>query len=122
LQKAVQAVLSRGLQDPRVRGLLSVTRVDISPDQRHATVWVSVLPEEHAELALHGLRHATRHIQYQVARSVTTRRMPLLAFRLDRAIKKQAEVLAAIERGRQRVDESSGVRTSEDTTGEESAS
>jgi ribosome-binding factor A len=104
LQRAVQEVISRGLNDPRVRGLISVTSVTISEDRREATVRVSVLPAEHAELTMHGLRHATPHVQSKVANTVRARRVPTLHFRLDESLKKQADVLAAIRRNESQED------------------
>ena len=102
IQRAMQRILARGLSDPRVRGLISVTDVKVSDDGAHATILVSVLPEHHAELTLHGLRHAAGHIRTLLGREVQVRRLPRLAFRLDKSIKKQAEVLTALATARQR--------------------
>ena len=79
-----------------------MTSVDLSPDGRQASVNVSVIPEKFAELTVHGLVHATGHIRSQVAAGMATRRVPKLTFRLDTSLKKQASVLAAINRGRRR--------------------
>lgn len=92
IRAAVQAVLSRGLGDPRVRGLISVTRVDVALDLAQAKVYVSVLPAEQAPLAMHGLRSAAGHIQSEIARDVVARRMPRLSFSLDDSLKKQAMI------------------------------
>ena len=102
IRRAVQDILSRGLNDPRVRGLVSVTRVKLSPDLAEAAIGVSVLPEEHADLAFKGICHATPHIQAEVGRRVALRRVPRIRFTLDRTLKNQAETLAAINRGRRR--------------------
>lgn len=98
VRHAVQRVLSRGVNDPRVRGLVSVTKVDITPDLAEARVYVSILPAEHAELTMHGLRSAARHIQGEIADEVASRRLPRLVFKLDESLKKQAEIDAAIGR------------------------
>src|SRR4051812_1897982 len=92
----VQAVLSRGLNDPRVRGLISVTKVEVLPDLSEARIHVSILPAEHSELTMHGLRSAAGHIQREIAPAVTMKRMPRLSFRLDESLKKQAEIDSAI--------------------------
>ncbi len=96
IRRAVQAVLTKGLNDPRVRGLLSVTRVEVSDDLARAAVLVSVVPAEQATLTLHGLQHAARHIQLRVRETVRIRRMPRLVFRLDESIKREAGVYGAI--------------------------
>lgn len=96
IKRAVQTVLTRGLSDPRVRGLISVTKVKVSPDLANATVWVSVLPEEQAKLSLRGVQHAASHIRSQVSSMVAIRKTPRLSFQLDDSLKKQAAIHAAI--------------------------
>lgn len=102
LKRAVATVLQRGLADPRIKGLISVTKVDASTDLKSATVFVSVIPEQHESRTIHGLQDATRHIQQQVKKAVALRLVPHLRFKLDHDLKKQAEVFAAIEEGMKR--------------------
>jgi ribosome-binding factor A len=90
LKRTLQQVLSRGLADPRVKGLITITRIDVSPDLANATVYCTVSPVEHEELSLHGLQSASRWIRRQVADKVRFR------FRVDEKLLKQQEVLASI--------------------------
>ena len=99
LRRELAKVLQRGINDPRVRGLISVTEVDVSPDFRHATCSVSVLPEQHQSRVVHGLNDAAVHIQGELRKGVALRRVPHLRFKLDAGIKRQAQVLAAINEG-----------------------
>lgn len=96
--RAVQEVLSRGLGDPRVRGLITVTGLKMTDDDRTAVVSVSVLPGEHQDLTLHGLNAARAHIRREAMDRIRVREMPALEFRPDESIKKQAELLTAINR------------------------
>ncbi len=96
IQRAVQGQLSRGLNDPRIRGMISVTKVTVSPDLSDATIFVSVMPAEHTNLTLRGLQHAAAHLQRQLARVVRLRRQPRLSFKVDDSIKLAAETFAAI--------------------------
>jgi ribosome-binding factor A len=100
IQRAVQTVLSRGLSDPRIRGLVSVTRVRVDDALSQAAIYVSVLPAEHADLSLKGLEHAASRIRKQIGKAIQLRRMPRLSFHLDESIKKQAEFDAALAEGR----------------------
>ncbi len=102
LKRAVATVIQRGLADPRIRGLISVTQVDVSPDLHNATVYVSIVPVENEALTMHGLRDATRHIQKSVNKQLAMRVVPHLLFKVDRKLKKQAEVYAAIHEAMQR--------------------
>lgn len=96
IRRVVQTLLSRGLNDPRVRGLVSVTSVRLSDDMADATVYVSILPEDCAALTMHGLRQAAGHLQFQLGRALSMRRVPRLSFKLDESLKKQAAIDAAI--------------------------
>ncbi len=94
-------VLARGLQDPRIAGLVTVVGVTVSDDLAEAVVRVSVLPESRETLTLHGLQAAAAHVRREVGDRVRLRRVPRLTFRLDRASKKEAEVLRALARVRE---------------------
>ena len=120
LRRAVQQIITRGLNDPRLRGMISVTEIRVSADLASATVLVSVMPSEHAELTLHGLRHAARHIRSEVGKIVSIRRMPQLSFKLDESLRRQMQVLTAIDEAR-RSDEEMRRRRSK-MQGEESES
>lgn len=96
LRRAVQEVLARGLSDPRVRGIISVTRVGLSPDLADATVYVSVHPADQVTLTMHGLRAAGAHVRAQVARSIALRRVPRITFKLDASRRREADTLRAI--------------------------
>ena len=92
IQRAVQTVISRGLNDPRVRGLVSVTKVLVNDDLSEATVFISVMPAERGPLTMHGLRAATKRIRRDVGGVIRLRRVPRLSFRLDDSIKRQSEL------------------------------
>ena len=96
VREAIQQVIQKGLNDPRVRGLVTVTRVTVSEDLREATVFVSVLPEEHEKLTMHGLEAASRYIRREAAELVALSRMPTLKFKVDRGMKNQAAVFRAL--------------------------
>jgi len=100
LQRAIEQTLTRGLSDPRIRGLISVTEIDLTRDLKLAKVKVSVFPEEHESLTMHGLKDATAHIRRKVMDQIHIREMPRLVFELDNGLKKQAEVMALLAKAR----------------------
>lgn len=105
LEQGVRQVIARGLQDPRIRGLITVTRVEVTEDSKQATIGISVLPAEHQKLTVHGLQSAARHIRREVADLIRTRTMPEFRFVEDGSIKKQAEVLSTLAKVREELDE-----------------
>ena len=92
IRRSLQLLLAKGLNDPRIRGLVSITGVDLSPDHTNARVLVSVLPGEHGPLAVAGLRHAAGRLHGQVGRALRLRRVPRLDFELDDSLKKQPTI------------------------------
>ena len=78
----------------------------VSPDLADASVGISVLPQEHAELTLHGLRSAAGHLQRAVARALSMKRVPRLSFQLDRSLKRLAEIDSALAEARDRGNDS----------------
>jgi ribosome-binding factor A len=64
--------------DERLR-LLTVTAVEVSPDLRHATVYLSSLADEAAE----GLAQHRVQLQQAIGREVRMKRTPQLTFAAD---------------------------------------
>jgi len=104
------------LQRERIKGLVSITRVECSVDLKTARVLVSITPEQHEELTMHGLRDATRFIQNKVKEKVALRVVPHLRFVIDESLKKQAAVLAAIQEGMERSGPDPDAPPASDTT------
>lgn len=96
IRRALQTELSRGLNDPRVQGLVSVTEVELSPDLSNARVRVSVMPEDRSALTLSGLRAGAGFLRRRVMDETRLSRVPRLEFELDDRIKRQAALDAVI--------------------------
>ncbi len=102
LQRKIAEVLQRGLADPRVKGLISVTRVEVTQDLRQAKVFVSVFPQDFERLTLMGLQASTRHIQSELRPRLALRHVPHLAIDLDTKLRRQQEVFDEIAEGLRR--------------------
>lgn len=93
------AILLR-LRDPRVKNV-TVTRVEVSSDLRHAKVYVSVMGEEKTQsLTLRGLNSARGFLQAKVANRLKTRNTPVLQFVLDQGPKRSAETARILRKVR----------------------
>jgi ribosome-binding factor A len=120
LRDAVQQVLAKGLSDPRARGLITITRVTVSPDLKNAEILVSILPDKHQDLTMHALRHAARHIRRQAGELMALHTLPELVFKTDDQLKQQAAVYQALAKVREeREQKERGSRASEGSDGEE---
>jgi ribosome-binding factor A len=108
LQLALQELISRGLQDPRISGLITITSLTVSPDLKTASVGISIMPQERQELTMHGLRAAAGHLRHALGDKLSSRQIPELVFRLDSSLKKQAGVFEALARAREEQDRKTG--------------
>lgn len=105
IQRELQNRLARGLADPRIKGLITVTRVELSDDLKHAKAFISVMPDQHAKLTMHGLTSATGKLRKDVMDRIHIKEMPTLRFVYDEGHKAQMEVMALLEKDRQQREE-----------------
>ncbi|MBQ6890355.1 MAG: 30S ribosome-binding factor RbfA [Oscillospiraceae bacterium] len=91
------ADLLRQLKDPRVQAtMISITRVETTPDLRWAKVYASFLDESKAKDALKGLKSASGFLRRELGRSLNLRYTPELQWALDDSITYGAKMLKLI--------------------------
>ena len=96
IQKAL-AELIRELKDPRVQNtMISITRVETTPDLRYAKVYASFLEEEKASEAMKGLKSASGYLRRELGRTLQLRYTPELMWALDDSITYGAHMLELI--------------------------
>ena len=117
IRESVSRTILTGLNDPRINGLISVTEVDVSPDMKNATVYLSVMTTENRgqHKVFEAICHASRHIQHQLGNDLTGRCCPQLQFKEDEKVKKTLETLQLIEEAQNEYSEHSLLETQEDT-------
>jgi ribosome-binding factor A len=99
IQESVSKTILTGLNDPRIHGLISVTEVDVSPDMKSATVYLSILTSDNRgqETIFEAICHAVGHIQHQLGNDLTGKCFPQLRFEMDKKVKRTLETLRLIE-------------------------
>ena len=86
IREQVSMILQHRLADPRL-SWISVVRAELSPDLRHAKVFVSVLgDEETQETSLRVLDRATRAVRAELCRRIRAKRVPEITFHADHSI------------------------------------
>ena len=86
VKKEVAGILQRELKDPRI-GFVTVTRVKITPDLQHATVYFSLLEGKgDAAETETGLKSAQGFIRRQLGDRLRLRVTPEVTFRSDPSI------------------------------------
>ena len=96
LQEELSRLIAREVHDPRI-GFVTVSRVDVAPDLRHATVWVSLIgqPDERRE-ALRALGRAMPFLRHRLG-ELRLKRIPELHLREDETILRGTRVMHLIE-------------------------
>ena len=84
------------LSDPRIRGLVTVTGVRVSPDLANATVFYSVLSRENAVEAQQGLQSAAGRIQVSLGAQTRLKRTPRLRFEPDPVVEHATRIESAL--------------------------
>ena len=100
VNESVRAVVADGvgaLKDPRI-GLVTVTGVNVTPDLREATVYVSVLGGERKRReTLAGLASAHGVLQARINRELNLRRTPTLTFSYDESVEQGVRMTQLID-------------------------
>ena len=91
------ASLIRNLKDPRVQDtMISITRVETTPDLRYTKVYVSFLQEEKVKDAMAGLKSAAGYLRRQLGTNLKLRYAPEIVWSLDDSITYGAHMLSLI--------------------------
>ena len=90
VKEAVSEAIAHHLNDPRISGLVSVTRVEMTTDLRNANVYISVFGSDEAgqNKAFAAITHAKSRIQSILASQVQSKFCPVLHFYKDEKFKK----------------------------------
>ena len=96
IQKELSSLL-RTVKDPRVQDtMISITRVETTPDLRYTKVYVSFLQEEKVKDAMAGLKSAAGWIRRQLGTNLKLRYSPEIVWALDDSITYGAHMLNLI--------------------------
>ena len=96
IQKELSSLL-RNVKDPRVQDtMISITRVETTPDLRYTKVYVSFLQSEKADEALKGLKSAAGFLRRQLGTNLKLRYAPEIVWALDDSITYGARMLNLI--------------------------
>src|SRR5581483_12476833 len=82
-------ILQQELKDPRISGLVSVTNVEVTPDLRHARVFVSVYGSSEPDAeghAMQALNSAKSYMRHELGHRLNLRYAPELDLHLDHSL------------------------------------
>lgn len=91
------AALLRTVKDPRVQGLISITRVDTTTDLRYCRVYVSALDQSDIKEVVKGLKSAAGYLRRELGHALTLRYTPELQFLADDSIERGVRMVTMID-------------------------
>ena len=96
IQKELSSLL-RTVKDPRVQDtMISITRVETTPDLRYTKVYVSFLQEDRVKNAMAGLKSAGGYLRRELGHNLQLRYAPEIVWSLDDSITYGAKMLTLI--------------------------
>ena len=91
-------IIQRELNDPRITGLPSITRVEVSDDLATADVFMTSMGTPGQQSAtLNALKHSAGLMRQKLTKVLSIRTVPFLRFQVDERLKKEIALLALIE-------------------------
>jgi ribosome-binding factor A len=99
IKEAVSDAIINHLNDPRIEGFVSVTRVDVAADLRTANVYLSIFGKDDTtqNTTYEAITHAKSRIQSLLAGKLRCKFCPVLRFQRDEKFKKAMETIKLID-------------------------
>lgn len=93
LRQEIGGIIAKEVADPRI-GFTTITKVETTPDLRHARVWVSVIGQERERNAtIAALGRAMPFVRHELGRTLRLKRIPDLHIQLDDTAERGTRVL-----------------------------
>ena len=97
MKRELSAVM-RELKDPRIHGMLSIVKLELSNDLSHCKVYISAMEGmETAKEAVEGLKSASGFLKKEICARIKMRRCPDLHFVADDSIEHSAQLSKMID-------------------------
>ena len=86
LKKEISQIISFELKNPDATGLISVTKVKVTPDLKYAKVYVSLLNSKNEDKTIQAIQNSAGFIRSLIAKRINLRITPELVFEKDDSI------------------------------------
>jgi len=87
IKKVASQIINNELKDPRIDGLISVTKVAVTRDLRHATIFISFFGDKaKKDTTFEVIQNAKGFIRYELANKLRIKYIPEISIKLDESI------------------------------------
>ena len=91
-KRELSQIISYELKNSNITGMISVTKVKVTPDLRYAKIYVSILNSKNVKKTLEGLKNSSGFIRSELAKRINLRNTPELTFELDESLEYAAKI------------------------------
>lgn len=91
-RKELSQIIGYDLKNPNVTGMISVTKVKVTPDLKYAKVFVSILNSKNIKETMEGLKKSSGFIRSELAKRINLRNTPELIFEIDDSMEYGAKI------------------------------
>lgn len=92
IKKVVSVLIDRNLKDPRLNGLISVTKVSVTKDLKYCKIYVSMLGTKDTDEAMAALESSAGLVRKEIGNKVRTFYTPEVKFELDTSMEYGAHI------------------------------
>jgi len=98
IQEEVSQILREELNDPDLQHLITLSRVEVSPDLKHAKIYYQVHGDEAEAQVAQGFKRAASYIRKLLSQRLQTKFVPEISFLLDKRSAEEEHLEALFER------------------------
>jgi len=91
-RRELSQIIGYELKNPNITGMISVTKVKVTPDLKYAKVYVSILNAKNETETLEGLKKSSGFIRTELAKRINLRNTPELVFEKDDSLEYGARI------------------------------
>lgn len=92
IKKLVSKLIDQELKDPRLTGLISVTKVEVTKDLKYCKIYVSMLGSKDEEAAMEALKSSAGFVRKEVGANIRMFSTPEIKFELDNSMEYGAHI------------------------------
>ena len=82
-RKELSQIIGFELKNSSITGMISVTKVKVTPDLKYAKVYVSIFNSKNIKETMEGLKKSSGFIRTELAKRINLRNTPELIFEID---------------------------------------
>lgn len=99
IKRLTSEIIHSQLKDPRITGLVTVTKTEVTPDLKVAKVYYSLLGDERdKKLVAQGLKSARGFIRKHIADALKLRHVPDILFKTDKTFEYKERISKILDK------------------------